>query len=101
MALRLEGRQLPASRLTTHKEPTMDDTTQDTGRFESLGRLEDLPQSYRDELAAQNLAPLWPSLRAMLPPHVPARRTETTHWAYRSLRPLLLKAGELTPIEKA
>jgi gentisate 1,2-dioxygenase len=81
----------------------MQDTqdTKDTGRFESLGRLEDLPQSYRDELTAQNLAPLWPSLRAMLPPHVPARRTETTHWAYQSLRPLLLKAGELTPIEKA
>jgi gentisate 1,2-dioxygenase len=74
---------------------------QDMSRFESLGRLEDLPQAYRDELVQHNLVPLWPSLRAMLPPHVPARKTEITHWPYQSLRPLLLKAGELTPIEKA
>jgi gentisate 1,2-dioxygenase len=74
---------------------------QDTGRFDTLGRLEDLPQDYRDDLTGQNLVPLWPSLRAVLPPHVPARRTQTTHWPYASLRSLLLKAGELTPIEKA
>ncbi len=48
---------------------------QDTGRFDTLGRLEDLPQDYRDELSANNLVPLWPSLRAVLPPHVPARKT--------------------------
>ena len=70
-------------------------------RFDTLGRLEDLPQDYRDELTAQNLVPLWPSLRAVLPPHIPARRTQPTHWSYEALRPLLLKAGELTPIEKA
>jgi gentisate 1,2-dioxygenase len=74
---------------------------QDTGRFDTLGRLEDLPQDYRDDLSGQNLVPLWPSLRAVLPPHVPARRTQTTHWPYKALRELLLKAGELTPIEKA
>ena len=74
---------------------------QDTGRFDTLGRLEDLPQDYRDDLTGQNLVPLWPSLRAVLPPHVPARRTQTTHWPYQPLRELLLKAGELTPIEKA
>ena len=66
-----------------------------------LGRLEDLPQAYRDELTALNLVPLWPSLRAVLPPHVPTRRTQATHWSYQKLRPLLLQAGELTPIEKA
>src|SRR5574343_113948 len=66
-----------------------------------LGRLEDLPQDYRDALTAQNLVPLWPSLRAVLPPHVPSRKTQATHWPYRPLRELLLKAGELTPIEKA
>ena len=38
-----------------------------------LARLEDLPQSYRDELTAHNLVPLWPSLRGVLPPHVPTR----------------------------
>ena len=74
---------------------------QDTGRFDTLGRLEDLPQDYRDELTRQNLVPLWPSLRAVLPPHVPARKTQVTHWSYQALRKLLLKAGELTPIEKA
>ena len=66
-----------------------------------LGRLEDLPQDYRDELKQLNLVPLWPSLRAVLPPHVPTRQTQPTYWAYKSLRPLLLKAGELTPMEKA
>jgi gentisate 1,2-dioxygenase len=66
-----------------------------------LGKLEDLPQSYRDELKALNLVPLWPSLRAVLPPKVPTRQTKPTHWPYASLKPLLLQAGELTPIERA
>ena len=69
--------------------------------MKELGRLEDLPQEYRDQLTAQNLVPLWPSLRAVLPPHVPTRHTRPTFWSYQALRPLLLKAGELTPIEKA
>ncbi len=66
-----------------------------------LGRLEDLPADYREALAALNLVPLWPSLRAVLPPGVPTRQTQATHWPYATLRPLLLRAGELTPIEKA
>jgi gentisate 1,2-dioxygenase len=66
-----------------------------------LGRLEDLPQDYRDDLKNLNLVPLWPSLRAVLPPKVPTRATQAIHWPYATLRPLLLKAGELTPIEKA
>lgn len=66
-----------------------------------LGRLEDLPTDYRDALTQLNLVPLWPSLRAMLPPDKPEPRTRATHWPYQSLRTLLLKAGELTPIEKA
>ena len=66
-----------------------------------LGRLEDLPQDYRDELTQLNLVPLWPSLRAVLPPKVPTRKTRPTCWSYQSLRPLLLRAGELTPMEKA
>jgi gentisate 1,2-dioxygenase len=74
---------------------------EDHGRYETLGRLEDLPQDYRDELTQLNLAPLWPSLRGVLPPGVPARKTKAICWPYQSLRPLLLKAGELTPIEKA
>jgi len=73
----------------------------DQDRFQALGRLEDLPQAYRNELTANNLAPLWPSLRAVLPPHIPSRKTQVTHWSYQSIRPLLVQAGELTPIEKA
>lgn len=66
-----------------------------------LGRIEDLPADYREALTRQNLVPLWPSLRAVLPPGKPQPRTRATHWSYEALRPLLLEAGELTPIEKA
>ncbi|KZE33547.1 cupin domain-containing protein [Crenobacter luteus] len=66
-----------------------------------LGRLDDLPLDYRDALCAQNLVPLWPSLRAVLPPGKPLPRTRPTHWSYEALRPLLMQAGELTPIAKA
>ena len=69
--------------------------------MQELGKLEDLPQQYRDDLKNLNLVPLWPSLRAVLPPQVPTRQTQPTCWAYRDLKPLLLQAGELTPIEKA
>jgi gentisate 1,2-dioxygenase len=67
----------------------------------TLGTLEDLPVDYVAALKAQNLVPLWPSLRALLPPDKPRPSTRATHWSYQSLRPLLLRAGELTPIEKA
>jgi gentisate 1,2-dioxygenase len=66
-----------------------------------LGRLEDLPQDYRDDLTSKNLVPLWPSLRAVLPPKVPTRNTQPIHWPYATLRPLLMQAGDLTPMEKA
>ena len=66
-----------------------------------LGRLEDLPADYVEALRRLNLVPLWPSLRAVLPPGKPRPNTRPAFWAYETLRPLLLKAGELTPIEKA
>ena len=66
-----------------------------------LGRLEDLPKDYVKDLRDLNLVPLWPSLRGVLPPKIPNRQTQATHWPYQTLRPLLMKAGELTPIEKA
>jgi len=69
--------------------------------MQELGRLEDLPEEYRAALTAQNLVPLWPSLRSVLPPGKPALRTKPTFWSYQGLRPLLLRAGELTPIETA
>jgi len=49
------------------------------------GRIEDLSQDYRDALKSQNLVPLWPSLRAVLPPKVPARHTQATCWPYAQL----------------
>ncbi len=66
-----------------------------------LGRMEDLPADYIAALKAQNLVPLWPNLRAVLPPDKPRPNTRATHWPYAALRPLLLQAGELAPIEKA
>lgn len=66
-----------------------------------LGRLDDLPREYLASLTRLNLVPLWPSLRAVLPPGKPAARTQATHWPYKTLRPLLMQAGELTSMEKA
>lgn len=69
--------------------------------MEQLARLEDLPQTYIDHLTQSNLVPLWPSLRNVLPPKQPVPLTQATVWHYRDIKPLLLEAGELTPIEKA
>jgi gentisate 1,2-dioxygenase len=69
--------------------------------MQALGALEDLPQSYRDSLQQMNLVPLWPSLRSVLPPAIPSRQTQPTLWKYQGLRPQLMRAGELTPMEKA
>jgi gentisate 1,2-dioxygenase len=66
-----------------------------------LARLEDLPVDYRQALTKLNLVPLWPNLRALLPPDKPRPKTKPTCWSYEAIKPLLLKAGELTPIEKA
>jgi gentisate 1,2-dioxygenase len=66
-----------------------------------LGRLEDLPPDYVEELRKLNLVPLWPSLRAVLPPGKPRPNTKPTFWSYQALRPLLMRAGELTPMQKA
>ena len=66
-----------------------------------LGRLEDLPPQYVEDLRKLNLVPLWPSLRAVLPPNKPRPNTQPTCWSYEALRPLLMRAGELTPMEKA
>src|SRR5258705_2874780 len=69
-------------------------------RMNDPGRLDALPLDYRGALAGKNLVPLWPSLRGVLPPGKPQPRTRATHWSYEALRPLLMKAAELTPIEK-
>ena len=67
----------------------------------ALGRVEDLPADYYQGLVSRNLLPLWPSLRAVLPMGKPSRRTRPVLWRYADVRPNLLRAGELTPIEKA
>lgn len=67
----------------------------------SLGRLEDLPADYLQGLHDLSLAPLWPQLRGLLPYGKPARQTKPFLWRYQEIRPHLLRAGELTPIEKA
>ncbi len=66
-----------------------------------LGALSDLPADYVEQLSAANLVPLWPSLRALLPPGAPRTRTRPTLWTWAAIRPLLLRAGELTPMDKA
>lgn len=66
-----------------------------------LGTLQDLPADYVDALRAVNLVPLWPSLRALIPPGAARTTTRPTCWQWSAIRPLLLKAGDLTPMEKA
>ncbi len=64
-----------------------------------LGKLDDLPKLYRDTLSKANLVPLWPALRSFLPYGMPERKCAPTIWRYNEVRPLLLEAGDLTPIE--
>jgi gentisate 1,2-dioxygenase len=66
-----------------------------------LGTLDELPAAYRKGLSQKNLVPLWPVLRTALPHDKPERRTQPVIWHYRDIRPDLIRAGELTPIEKA
>lgn len=67
----------------------------------TLGTLDELPQSYRENLSAAGVAPLWPAMRNVLPYAKPAAVSEAHLWSYEVLKPLLLEAGDLTPVEKA
>ncbi len=67
----------------------------------TLGTLEELPRDFRDAMRAAAVSPLWPAMRNLLPRDRPVPATRSGHWRYASLRPLLLRAGELTPVEKA
>lgn len=69
--------------------------------MERLGTLEDIPKEYVEALTAKNLVPLWPSLRDVFPPYTPKPKTQAIAWKYQEIRPLLMQAGEITPIEKA
>ncbi|MCR9126834.1 MAG: cupin domain-containing protein [Rhodobacteraceae bacterium] len=68
---------------------------------EQLGTLEELPQAYRDDMTRAGVAPLWPMMRNVLPHGAPNPITRPGHWRFDAVRPLLLRAGELTPVEKA
>lgn len=69
--------------------------------MEALGTLEELPAEYVSALRAANLVPLWPSLRALVPPGGAKTNTRPTLWPWKAIRPLLIEAGELTPMDKA
>ena len=77
------------------------DALNSLGHAESLGRLEDLPPDYLKAINDLGVAPLWPQLRGLLPRGQPSRATQPFMWCYADVRPHLLRAGELTPIEKA
>src|SRR5215211_5787346 len=73
----------------------------DKAPMSALGTLEELPLEYRQDLEAARTAPLWPMMRNVLPHDAPKPATKACLWAYQSIRPLLLRAGELAPVEKA
>lgn len=66
-----------------------------------LGTLEELPADYRAAMTKAGVGPLWPQMRNALPHDAPQPVTRSHLWAYTAVRPLLLRAGELTPVEKA
>ena len=66
-----------------------------------LGTVDELPQAYRETLSAKSMVPLWPYMRNALPHGKPHRNTRPHVWAWQDVRSNLLKAGDLTPIEKA
>jgi gentisate 1,2-dioxygenase len=67
----------------------------------TLGTLEELPMDYRMALRDGHLAPLWPMMREVLPYGRPLPATQAHLWEFSQIRRLLLRAGELTPVEKA
>jgi gentisate 1,2-dioxygenase len=66
-------------------------------RRDSPGKLEvqaaELPGEYADALRATHLAPLWRSIRSLIPYETPIRRTRAAHWRYADIRSLLLESG--------
>jgi gentisate 1,2-dioxygenase len=67
----------------------------------ALGTLEELPLDYRQDMEAARLSPLWPMMRNVLPHDQPNPATKPCIWPFDRVRPLLLRAGALAPVEKA
>jgi gentisate 1,2-dioxygenase len=66
-----------------------------------LGTLEELPRDYRDAMERTAVGPLWPQMRNALRHNAPQPVTKSHRWVFSEVRPLLMRAGELTPVEKA
>ncbi|MDF3061485.1 MAG: cupin [Microvirga sp.] len=66
-----------------------------------LGTLEELPTDYREAMDGARVSPLWPMMRNVLPHGQPNPVTKPAVWSFDKIRPLLLRAGELTPVERA
>jgi gentisate 1,2-dioxygenase len=66
-----------------------------------LGTVEELPEDFRHAMEQARVTALWPAMRDVLPRDNPHGPTLPGHWAYGRIRPLLLRAGSLTPVEKA
>jgi gentisate 1,2-dioxygenase len=60
-----------------------------------------LPAGYAAELKDAHLAPLWSSIRSLIPRDLPQRKTTPALWRYADVRRLLVQSGELVPIELA
>src|SRR5690349_12995771 len=67
----------------------------------TLGTMEELPLEYREAVPNAFTMPLWPLMRKALPHDTPQPQSKACLWAFDTIRPLLLRAGELTPVEKA
>lgn len=66
-----------------------------------LQRADELPSDYRYRLEQLSLVPAWTLLRSIMPVGEPKHRAQAMHWAYKTIRPELIRAAELTPMEKA
>lgn len=60
-----------------------------------------LPADYIDDLARLNLLAGWAHLKAVTPRDLPHRRIRPAAWRYAELRPRLIEAGRLAPMELA
>lgn len=67
----------------------------------TLGTLEELPRDFQAAMRKVHVSPLWPELHNLLPRDEPQAVTHSGYWSYEQIRPLLLRAGALTPVEKA
>lgn len=66
-----------------------------------LGRADELPDGYRARLEDSSLLPAWTLLRAVMPLGAAVQQARAHQWSYAKLRPLMLEAAALVPMEKA